>query len=200
MTDVAAFMKKFGVAKDEIWPVPGGKAHAIKHSALERIAAEQGITYAAPQIVEANGEAKIYSLIVTGKLGERVEWATGEATPHNNKNQYPLAMAEKRAKDRVILKLLAAHGVIYSEEEAEDFKEKQKSSYSIKKERPKDWENACAMLRACQSEQELRETATDESFQRMTADWPPQWLELLREEEYKPMLAALRGNEVVWAG
>jgi len=31
-------------------------------------------------------------------------------------------MAEKRAKDRVTLKLLRAHGVLYSEDEAEDFK------------------------------------------------------------------------------
>ena len=42
----------------------------------------------------------------TGKLGERTENSFGEAAPYNNKNNYPLAMAEKRAKDRVILKLL----------------------------------------------------------------------------------------------
>jgi hypothetical protein len=35
---------------------------------------------------------------------------------------YPFAMAEKRAKDRVILKLIALHGLVYSEEEADDFK------------------------------------------------------------------------------
>jgi hypothetical protein len=32
-------------------------------------------------------------------------------------------MAEKRAKDRVILKLVGLHGDVYSEEEADDFKE-----------------------------------------------------------------------------
>ena len=31
-------------------------------------------------------------------------------------------MAEKRAKDRVILKLVGLHGDVYSEEEADDFK------------------------------------------------------------------------------
>ncbi len=31
-------------------------------------------------------------------------------------------MAEKRAKDRVILKLAGIHGLVYSEEEADDFK------------------------------------------------------------------------------
>ena len=34
---------------------------------------------------------------------------------------YPYAMAEKRAKDRVILKLLDIHGEVYSQEEADDF-------------------------------------------------------------------------------
>jgi hypothetical protein len=33
-----------------------------------------------------------------------------------------MAMAEKRAKDRVTLKLLHAHGALYSEDEADDFK------------------------------------------------------------------------------
>jgi hypothetical protein len=38
-------------------------------------------------------------------------------------------MAEKRAKDRVILKLVGLHGDVYSEEEADEFKnEKPKSS------------------------------------------------------------------------
>jgi hypothetical protein len=32
-------------------------------------------------------------------------------------------MAEKRAKDRVILKLIGLHGLAYSEEEADDFKQ-----------------------------------------------------------------------------
>jgi hypothetical protein len=55
-------------------------------------------------------------------MGNRVEWATGEASPKNNKNGYPWAMAEKRAKDRVVLKLVGIHGLVYSEDEADDFK------------------------------------------------------------------------------
>jgi transcription initiation factor IIF auxiliary subunit len=37
-------------------------------------------------------------------------------------------MAEKRAKDRVILKLVGLHGDVYSEEEADDFKDTQKKT------------------------------------------------------------------------
>jgi hypothetical protein len=35
---------------------------------------------------------------------------------------YPFAMAEKRAKDRVILKLIALHGLVYSEDDSDEFK------------------------------------------------------------------------------
>ena len=41
----------------------------------------------------------------------------GEASPRNTKNAYPYAMAEKRAIDRAILKLIGLHGFIYSEDE-----------------------------------------------------------------------------------
>jgi hypothetical protein len=57
---------------------------------------------------------KIAAVCVFASMGEAKEWATGEAAPGNNKNNYPLAMAEKRAKDRCILKLLQIHGALYS--------------------------------------------------------------------------------------
>lgn len=115
------FMKKFGIDKDEVWEVRSGGAWAIKHSALERVAAEQKITFDRPAVLEISSETKVAVLCVFGTLEGRQEWSIGEAAPHNNKNAYPAAMAEKRAKDRVILKLLNAHGVLYSEAEADEF-------------------------------------------------------------------------------
>ena len=47
---------------------------------------------------------------------------------YNNKNSYPYAMAEKRAKDRVILKLIGVAGFVYSEDEADAFKEERPDS------------------------------------------------------------------------
>jgi hypothetical protein len=120
--EIADFMAKFSVTFDEVWKIPQGNAYAVKHKALERVAAEQKIEYSAPQIAQIDLGNKLAAVVVFASLGERTEWATGEAAPGNNKNQYPLAMAEKRAKDRVILKLLQAHGALYSEDEAEDFK------------------------------------------------------------------------------
>lgn len=120
--DVQKFMRDYSVAHDEIWLVAGGKSYAIKHSALERIASESKIIFGAPSIVEANGQDGIATIIVSATMGEISEWSFGEASPKNNKNAYPFAMAEKRAKDRCTLKLLKAHGSIYSEDEADDFK------------------------------------------------------------------------------
>jgi hypothetical protein len=117
------FMAKYKIDSDEVWPVRPG-VFAIKHAALERVAAEQGITFMEPKPLEARGPDKCAALVITGKMGERVEWSIGEAAPGNNKNAYPYAMAEKRGKDRVVLKLLNAHGKLYSEEEADDFKQR----------------------------------------------------------------------------
>jgi hypothetical protein len=103
------------------WVVPGGKARAILHKCIERIVAKAGIRFALPQIVSAAPENVV--LVVTGRLGELEDWSFGEASPKNNKNAYPYAMAEKRAKDRVALKLIGLHGLLYSEEEADEFKE-----------------------------------------------------------------------------
>ena len=48
-------------------------------------------------------KSKEVAMCVVGHMGDKTEWATGEAAPYNNKNNYPFAMAEKRAKDRVNL-------------------------------------------------------------------------------------------------
>lgn len=117
---IKEFMNKYGVAKDEIWQVPGGKSYAIKHSAIERIAFQHNITFSAPTIIEADSANKIATILVTGKLGDFEQWSIGEAAPHNNKNAYTFAMAEKRAKDRVILKLINIHGILYSEDELDE--------------------------------------------------------------------------------
>ena len=107
--------------QDAVWDCHG--TPVVLHKALELVAAHKGITFDAPVMIEADAKTKSVVMLVTGRLGERSEWSIGEASPYNNKNSYPFAMAEKRAKDRVILKLINVAGYVYSEEEADDFKE-----------------------------------------------------------------------------
>lgn len=61
---------------------------------------------------------------------KQVIWSTGEASKENVKGNglYYWAMAEKRLKDRLTLKLINAYEYgIYSDVEAEAFKEKKKT-------------------------------------------------------------------------
>lgn len=108
---------KYGLERDDFWQIPQNKQWVCKHSALEIVAAKAGVEWNVPQVIEANTANGIAVLCVFGVLDERAEWATGEASPKNNRNSYPWAMAEKRAKDRVILKLVGIHGLVYSENE-----------------------------------------------------------------------------------
>ena len=115
-------LKNIGMTYEQaVWDCHGTKV--ILHKALERIATYKNIVFDPPQVIEGNSEKKIVSLSVSGTMGDRSEWSIGEASPSNNKNSYPYAMAEKRAKDRVVLKLVDLSGNFYSEDEADDFKD-----------------------------------------------------------------------------
>lgn len=120
--EISEFMQRYNVGSDEVWQAPGGKAWVVKHKALERIAVAEKITFERPAVIGCDLVEKSMVVCVFGKMGDREEWTFGEASPGNNKNAYFAAMTEKRAKDRVILKLLAAHGDLFSEDEADDFK------------------------------------------------------------------------------
>lgn len=129
---VLDFMSKYKVDSDEIWEVHG-KTWVVKHKALERVAAEVGIVWERPAMLECNSGDGVAALCVFGKLGDRMEWSIGECLTvradraggnykvTGNQPGYVYAMAEKRAKDRVILKLLETSGALYSEAEADDF-------------------------------------------------------------------------------
>ena len=93
----------------------------VLHKACEKIAAHKGIVFDEPKIIESSVKEKYAVLLVTGHMKDASEWSIGEASPYNNKNAYPFAMAEKRAKDRVILKLLNLSGDVYSQDEADEF-------------------------------------------------------------------------------
>ena len=123
---IAEVLAKFGEPMaGNVWRVQGQAV--IYHKALERIAAQAQIQFEPPSIVRAERDEAV--ILVTGRMGERAEWSIGEALVGVNygvsgkQAAYVYAMAEKRAKDRVILKLIELHGLVYSEEEADEFKQ-----------------------------------------------------------------------------
>jgi len=86
----------------------------IKHSACEKIANIEGIIIGPPQIL--NSEQSFVRMVVSGKMGDKMEWSIGEADTKNSVGFYQGMIAEKRGKDRVILKLISAIGIYSSEE------------------------------------------------------------------------------------
>ena len=123
---ISAVLQKYGFGPDACWDSHG--AWVVYHRVLEQIAVKASITFDPPQIIEGNGLTRSVAICVTGRMGEAHCWSIGEASEHNyrvsgKQAAYPYAMAEKRAKDRVILKLIGLHGIAYSEDEADDFKD-----------------------------------------------------------------------------
>ena len=123
---IAEVLARFGEPMaGNVWRVQGQAV--IYHKALERIAAQAQIQFEPPSIVRAERDEAV--ILVTGRMAERAEWSIGEALVGVNyrvsgkQAAYVYAMAEKRAKDRVILKLIELHGLVYSEEEADEFKQ-----------------------------------------------------------------------------
>jgi hypothetical protein len=123
---ISEVLAKFGEPMaGNVWRVQG--TAVIYHKTLERIAAQAKVVFDEPKIIRAERDEAVIQ--VTGRMGERVEWSIGEALIGVNyrvsgkQAAYVYAMAEKRAKDRVILKLIELHGYVYSEEEADEFKQ-----------------------------------------------------------------------------
>ena len=122
ITDILA---RYDEDLSSTWMVQGQRV--IRHAALERIAAKAGISFDKPNIIRSEEREAV--ILVSGTNGDRSEWSIGEANMELNyktsgkQQPYPYAMAEKRAKDRVILKLIELHGLLYSEEEDDEFKE-----------------------------------------------------------------------------
>lgn len=121
--ELKEILERYGINptdKSKLWDCHG--TLVLYHRAYEIIAAQEGIKFDAPVMIEADSNAKIVAMLVTGRMGERAEWSVGEAAPGNNKNSYPYAIAEKRAKDRVVAKLVGLAEYVYSEDEADEFK------------------------------------------------------------------------------
>lgn len=65
------------------------------HKAIELMSARAGIKFDAPVIVEMDSANKVAVILAQGHLGDKSVWSFGEASPHNNKNEYCVSMAEK---------------------------------------------------------------------------------------------------------
>lgn len=126
---------KYKLDKSDIFVLQLGGKHTpiITRSGIEKIQAELDINVSYKIVklsddlkncvVKAYGEMKV----VEGNNPTKVlkMQTYGEASPSNTKNSYTIAIAEKRALARVILKLAGLYKEgVFGEDEADEFKQK----------------------------------------------------------------------------
>lgn len=177
-------LKKYGEDNKSVWDCHG--TWVAYHAAVERMAAKANILFGEPKMIVNDYQAKTVVVCVSAVMGEKHEWSFGEVAPANNKNSYPYAMAEKRAKDRVALKLLGMAGLVYSEEEADDFKPDQqapaKSSAQLKRDGA--WEEVSGSLDNdlldCHSLVAL--VKLKDEYRSKVDGWPKAWLSALKDK------------------
>ena len=112
---------KYKLDDNDFWRHKQSGKWIITHDAVEKIADIEKIIFHLPQVFR-DSNSNVAFLGEASKGDKRV-WSTGESSSYNNKNPYNFAMAEKRLKDRLVLKIINAYEYgIYSDVEADDFK------------------------------------------------------------------------------
>ena len=127
--------EKYQLSKEDIFSLKFGSVSTpiITRTGIDKI---QGIVKIKIQFSEIEYQPGISAAVkATATLGDNYVESYGEANNKNNKNPYPLAMAEKRAMSRVILKLTGFYELgVFGEDESDTFKKeetKKVSSYNI---------------------------------------------------------------------
>ena len=95
-------------------------AVCMKHKYIEIAGQNKGVIIESLDEIEKNSKEGVVAIKCTASLNGNRVITYGEATPKNNTNAYPYAMAEKRAIDRAVLKLIGIHGFVYSEDEVDN--------------------------------------------------------------------------------
>ena len=94
----------------------------ITRSGVDKIQAKNDIQIRYELIYNSN-DLKYIIIKATGTMGDQVIETFGECSPSNNQNSYGVAIAEKRAMSRAVLKLAGFYQhQVFSEDESDAFK------------------------------------------------------------------------------
>ena len=112
--------REYKLTTEDIFKNPSQGWTIITRAGIDKIQAEADIKIQYELI-----SADLNNIIIkaTAQMGENEIETFGEASPKNTKNGYPVAIAEKRAMSRAVLKLSGFYASgIMGEDEADDFK------------------------------------------------------------------------------
>lgn len=94
----------------------------ITRSGIDKIQAANKIEIKYDLLYNSD-DTKCIIIKATAKMKDQMIETFGEAAPMNNTNGYPVAIAEKRAMSRAVLKLAGFYQLgVFSEDESDDFK------------------------------------------------------------------------------
>ena len=120
---LSTLFKKYGLIKEDGFRLKRGNKviPIITRTGIDKIQAYEKIKIKF-ELVEYNPEISA-AVKATAILNDNTVESYGEANTKNNKNAYPLAMAEKRAMSRVVLKLTGFYELgVFGEEASDTFK------------------------------------------------------------------------------
>jgi|TARA_R100000951_G_scaffold56787_1_gene47687 hypothetical protein len=117
-----ALAKQHDLIQDDFWKASQGFV-IITRTGIEKVQRSLGIEVKYEVVSEfSDVSVGLYVVKAIGYNKDKQVESFGEASPKNCRNAYPVAMAEKRALSRVILKMADMYELgVYSEDEG-DFK------------------------------------------------------------------------------
>ena len=116
-----ALYQKYGLSRDHVFTNPSQGWSIITRAGIDTIQAKANIEISYDLL-----SSDLSNIIIKANatMGENKIETFGEASEKNTRNGYPVAIAEKRAMSRAVLKLSGFYALgIMSEEEADDFKD-----------------------------------------------------------------------------
>jgi hypothetical protein len=124
--EIKQLAEKYNLNQDDFWKHKQSGKWIVKHDGVEKIASMEGIIFEDPYFIISERDCCVLRGTASIPIGDgkfKSEWTIGEADMKLNcKMGYPYAMAEKRLKDRLTLKLINAYEYgIYSDVEADVF-------------------------------------------------------------------------------
>ena len=107
----------------DVWCI--GNNFILKHDALTKIAKNEGVVFHKPEVHIIYNDKQFFGVAMYGEAeldGYKI-WTSADSTKENTMAKYYFNMAEKRLRDRQVLKLLDLYEYgLYSDVEADDFK------------------------------------------------------------------------------
>tara|TARA_A100000171_G_C2133347_1_gene148208 strand:- start:1655 stop:2299 length:645 start_codon:yes stop_codon:yes gene_type:complete len=190
---------KFNVPKEKtVWNCQGTWVLLFQY--IEEIGRQAKVYIESLEPVELNTEKRIAVIKCVAQTDKQKVITYGESSPHNTFNKYPVAMAEKRAKGRAILKLAGLHGDFYEDEFSVDEKPTEKKSTNTTKNEsssssssalPKDWKSKTLVEQVQYFFAEIDKASDPEQLEQIKQPFT-EWYDDLARDSKKEIVEALK--------